>query len=205
MAERPDLPKHTFAGQDFESAARARCDALTGGRTEAGSSDARLFARLVAARDVRGELALLGLPPDRLAALYRRHFADFVETAAPRAVSPAVADAGRLAFTIAMRDLLLAFRSPDVEGDDAHCLATIIAHACLRPDHLWRDLGLDGRDDVTHMLERYFPALVARNVDGLRWKKFLARELALATGATPGPAPGCPGCEDFGFCFPEGR
>jgi nitrogen fixation protein NifQ len=19
----------------------------------------------------------------------------------------------------------------------------------------------------------------------------------------PGPAPGCPGCEDFGFCFPD--
>jgi nitrogen fixation protein NifQ len=84
---------------------------------------------------------------------------------------------------------------------DTECLASIIAHACLRPDHLWRDLGLTGRDEVTDMLSRYFPALVARNVDGMRWKKFLARELALSLGMTPQPAPGCPGCEDFGFCF----
>jgi nitrogen fixation protein NifQ len=55
------------------------------------------------------------------------------------------------------------------------------------------------------MLERFFPAVVARNAEGLRWKKLLARELARETGGTPGPAPGCPGCEDFGFCFPAGR
>ena len=84
---------------------------------------------------------------------------------------------------------------------DTECLASIIAHACLRPDHLWRDLGLNGRDEVTNMLSRYFPVLVARNVDGMRWKKFLARELALSLGMAPQPAPGCPGCEDFGFCF----
>ena len=45
--------------------------------------------------------------------------------------------------------------------------------------------------------------LVARNVDSLRWKKFLARELALSLGLEPGPAPGCPGCEDFRHCFPR--
>jgi nitrogen fixation protein NifQ len=35
----------------------------------------------------------------------------------------------------------------------------------------------------------------------MRWKKFLARELALSLGLAPQPAPGCPGCEDFAYCF----
>jgi nitrogen fixation protein NifQ len=104
-------------------------------------------------------------------------------------------------FVSALDAFLLSHASGVTDTDDTECLASIIAHACLRPDHLWRDLGLNGRDEVTDMLSRYFPALVARNVDGMRWKKFLARELAPSLGMTPQPAPGCPGCEDFGFCF----
>jgi nitrogen fixation protein NifQ len=38
---------------------------------------------------------------------------------------------------------------------------------------LWRDLGLSGRDEVTDILTRYFPALVARNVDEMRWEDSL--------------------------------
>ena len=91
------------------------------------------------------------------------------------------------------------------EPEDAHCLATIISAASLRPDHLWRDLGLSGRDDVTDMLERHYPMLVARNTTNLRWKKFLAQEVAHAQGVAPTSAPGCPGCDDYGFCYPGNR
>jgi len=184
-----------------EAAVAARRDELTGGVARAHSVDAWLFARLVAAREVRGELALLGLTQRQLAGLFDRHFAAGLHAAAAIGIE----EASHAAFVAAMRDLLTGLASPAVDREDVACIATIVAHACLRPDHLWRDLGLGGRDDVTAMLERFFPALVARNVDGMRWKKFLARELALATGATPGPSPGCPGCEDFGFCFPGGH
>lgn len=156
---------------------------------------------------MRGELALLGLSRERLAGLVERHFVVGLRDASMTAATATVAidDANHAAFVAAMRGLLTGFASPDLDRDDMVCVATIVAYACLRPDHLWRDLGLRGRNDVTAMLERFFPALVARNVDGMRWKKFLAHELALATGTTPGPSPGCPGCEDFGFCFPAGR
>jgi nitrogen fixation protein NifQ len=166
------------------------------------SDDTVLFARLIAAREVRGELPLLGLLPSQLDALFARHFpwSTLTRDAANLALPPLL-DAGHARFVVDMRTLLLDHAATEPLADDAYCIASIVAHACLRPDHLWRDLGLDGRDDVTRMLTRYFPSLVARNTEGLRWKKFLARELALAQGAAPGPSPGCPACEDFGFCF----
>lgn len=164
--------------------------------------DALLFAKLIATREVRGELALLGLSNDDLHALFQRHFAlELTRIAAqPQAVS--VITQQHAEFAAAMRALILKHASADVHADDARCLATIIAHACLRPDHLWRDLGLSGRDEVTAMLQRYFPTLESANVSNLRWKKFLAQQLTLSLGQEPGPAPGCPGCEDYRFCFP---
>jgi nitrogen fixation protein NifQ len=184
-------------------AADTRARELLGATDSLRSPDAWLFARLIAAREVRDELALLGVPPPQLRALFDRYFAH-VEPPRP-VVATRLESAAHAAFAVALHKLLLAHAAATVRADDARCLADIIAHACLRPDHLWRDLGLNGRDDVTQMLERYFPTLVARNVDGLRWKKFLARELALSIGDAPGPAPGCPGCEDFRFCFPHGH
>ncbi|QCP49562.1 nitrogen fixation protein NifQ [Trinickia violacea] len=169
--------------------------------TDANSPDTRLFAKLIAAREMRRETALLGLSPNQLRALFARHFAG--EPAPFGGVAAVLGDAAQADFVSALRAMLLSYASATVDLGDAQCLASIIAHACLRPDHLWRDLGLAGRNDVTFMLERYFPALVAGNVANLRWKKFLAQELALSQGREPGPAPGCPGCEDYGHCFPH--
>ncbi|WP_322062799.1 nitrogen fixation protein NifQ [Paraburkholderia sp. J63] len=206
------LPGHA-AAPDFERRAAACRDRLTGVPGGACSDAAWLFARLVAAREVRGERVLLGLSAQALAELAQRHFAaDAAAVLSPSSHfdpylphQPPVVDATHAAFVASMRDFLMGLAAPDVDAADARCLATILAHACLRPDHLWRDLGLAGRDDVTQMLTRFFPEVVARNREGLRWKKLLARELARATGGVPGPAPGCPGCEDFGFCFPQGH
>jgi nitrogen fixation protein NifQ len=189
---------------DLEQRVAACRDRLSGVPGGARSPDGWLFARLVAAREVRGERGLLGLSAADLAALAARHFAAGA-LAAPSHETVAVLDEQRAAFAAAMRDFLIGLAAPETDADDARCLATILAHACLRPDHLWRDLGLSGRDDVTQMLTRFFPEVVARNTGNLRWKKLLARELALSRGDVPGPAPGCPGCEDFGFCFPDDK
>jgi nitrogen fixation protein NifQ len=163
------------------------------------SPDTILFATLLSAHN---EPSLLGLSREQLAALYRRHFGAMQ----PPRVGLSIRSEEQAGFVSALEAFLVSHAHTSSAADmadmgDVDCLASIIAHACLRPDHLWRDLGLSGRDDVTAMLSRYFPALVARNVDGMRWKKFLAQELALSLGLEPHPAPGCPGCEDFGFCF----
>ncbi|MGH8781726.1 nitrogen fixation protein NifQ [Paraburkholderia sp.] len=203
-----DSAQHVVHPGGIDAACAARAAELAGtadAEFDEFAADTLLFARLVAARDVRGELVLLGLAPSQWHALAARHFAHVAPAAMPVLPVSAVLPSAHAAFVDAMIPLLLDHVPPGVDTGDAQCIAAIVAHACLRPDHLWRDLGLTGREDVTRMLTHYFPALVARNVDNLRWKKLLARELAYSTGAEPGPAPGCPGCEDFGFCFPAGR
>lgn len=170
------------------------------------SFDAHLFAKLIAAREVRGEWALLGLSASQWDGLVTRHFAgplalhDAPDLPGTRGLRSPVDSAAttttmtrsqheHVEFVSALRALLLQYVNPAVSVADAQCLAAIIAHACLRPDHLWRDLGLAGRDEVSAMLERYFPSLIVLNVENLRWKKFLARQLALSLGKEPGPAP----------------
>lgn len=182
--------------------------ALLSATNSSDSSDARLFGTLVAARACRNELSLLGLSPGQLTGLLARQFPRLPATDAAEFapnIAMALLPAEHSAFVATLHARLMNDANPAVARDDADCLASIIAHACLRPDHLWRDLGLDGRDAVSAMLDRYFPALAARNVAHLRWKRFLAQEVAASLGVPPGPAPGCPGCEDFGFCFPPAR
>ncbi|OXI79695.1 hydrogenase [Burkholderia sp. AU31652] len=192
----------------FDHVRQRALQSLLSAAASADTPDARLFGALVAARARRNELGLLGLSRRQLAGLLTRQFphlpAAEVAALAPTAAT-AVLPSTHAAFVTTLHTRLMNDANPATDRDDAGCLASIIAHACLRPDHLWRDLGLDGRDAVSAMLDRYFPALAARNVAHLRWKKFLAQEVAASLDVPPGPAPGCPGCEDFGFCFPHAR
>jgi nitrogen fixation protein NifQ len=159
-----------------------------------------LFARLIGARIAQGDLPLLGLDRHAFDALISRHFPHSdIGTRMP----PVPLLTPHRTFVRDLHGLLMWHdRTARGDRDDARCLASIIAAAALRPDHLWRDLGLDGRDDVSAMLGRHYPDLVARNVENLRWKKFLAQEVARANGVAPTCAPGCPGCEDYAFCYP---
>lgn len=103
-------------------------------------------------------------------------------------------------FTLLMRVLLDAYRAPG--PDTTPWVSSVLAHACLRPDHLWRDLGLSGREDVTVLLARHYPGLVSRNVNNLRWKKFLAHSACEHADLPAAAAPGCSDCEDSAFCYP---
>ncbi|SAL13781.1 hydrogenase [Caballeronia terrestris] len=165
------------------------------------AADTIAFARLIGARLDAGELLLLGLSRAEVDALISRHFPHGqtrVDTPSAMLWSP------HWPFVSELRALLLKYDVTAMKrAADAYCLATIIATACLRPDHLWRDLGLSGRDDVTAILQRHYPDLIVRNVKNLRWKKFLAQEVALAHGRPVTHAPGCPGCEDFAHCYPS--
>lgn len=100
-------------------------------------------------------------------------------------------------------DLLLAHREPS--ADPAYCdwLARAVAAACFGDRHLWEDLGLDGRNAVSCLLEQYFRPLYLRNTQDLRWKRFLFAELGAAHGKTDYHPPGCSRCDQQARCFQD--
>lgn len=80
-------------------------------------------------------------------------------------------------------------------------VAWLIACASLGDGHLWQDMGLPSRDALSALIARWFPALAARNVDQMKWKKFFYRQLCLKEEILICKSPSCADCSDHGLCF----
>lgn len=80
-------------------------------------------------------------------------------------------------------------------------MANIIAMACMGQDHLWQDLGLWSRDQLSKLMERNFPALASKNDKNMKWKKFLYKQLCITEGIYTCRAPSCEVCTDYDNCF----
>jgi nitrogen fixation protein NifQ len=100
-----------------------------------------------------------------------------------------------------VRDLLLANRS--TEGEDGRLLAAMIARRSMEPNHLWEDLGLRDRSELTRLLARHFAPLAARNTKNMKWKRFFYRMLCEDEGFSMCSTPVCSACSDFHTCFGE--
>lgn len=98
-----------------------------------------------------------------------------------------------------LRRLLLSFRA----GIDLSelWLADIVAAGCMGSDHLWQDLGLWGRADLSNLMRTNFPALAERNDKDMKWKKFLYKQLCLQEGIRACRSPSCEVCSDYRDCF----
>ena len=82
-------------------------------------------------------------------------------------------------------------------------LASMIARRTQRPNHLWQDLGLQDRSELSRLMGRHFKALVERNSRDMKWKKFLYRVLCRDEGMGFCAAPVCTECDDYETCFGE--
>jgi nitrogen fixation protein NifQ len=80
-------------------------------------------------------------------------------------------------------------------------LVKMVARRCQRPNHLWQDLGLGSRRELSALMTRHFPLLAQRNVNDMKWKKFFYRMICSSTGFSLCVAPVCSECEDFDDCF----
>lgn len=80
-------------------------------------------------------------------------------------------------------------------------LAEIVTAACMANDHLWQDLGLWSRDWLSQLMSQNFPALAAKNVHDMKWKKFLYKQLCEQEGINACRAPSCEYCTDYLTCF----
>jgi nitrogen fixation protein NifQ len=87
------------------------------------------------------------------------------------------------------------------EGPIGPWLAGILARRALEPNHLWEDLGLAERADLSKLLLRHFGSLAGKNTRNMRWKKFLYRSLCEAEGFSMCPSPTCDACAEFDICY----
>jgi nitrogen fixation protein NifQ len=98
-----------------------------------------------------------------------------------------------------LQKLLLDHRAG--ERDSELWIADIIATACAGRDHLWQDLGLINRDELSQLMWVNFPELARSNVGDMKWKKFLYRQFCSREGIYVCPAPSCGVCKDYAKCF----
>jgi nitrogen fixation protein NifQ len=100
-----------------------------------------------------------------------------------------------------LRELLVRYSAERTRFEEL--LAFIVARRCQRPHHLWQDLGLRNRRELSWLMERHFPALAARNARDMKWKKFLYRTICRDESFGLCTAPSCGECEDYRSCFGE--
>lgn len=98
-----------------------------------------------------------------------------------------------------LRRLLELYRADSRE--ETSWLLSIVARRSMSQRHLWQDLGLAQREELSRLLYERFPGLVARNSSNMKWKKFFYRTLCELEGFVLCAAPTCRECGDFFECF----
>ncbi|SEG26854.1 nitrogen fixation protein NifQ [Marinobacterium lutimaris] len=173
-----------------------------------GETDRHLAHLILGPRRGVGCLPLnLGLEAEQFARLIERHFADdsdliaadpaekhLIQTRSDlREELMRIRDDER----IELVELLEDFRSPAAPVE----LSLIIATACLGGDHLWRDLGLPDRSELSDLMQRAYPALKALNDRDMKWKRFFYKQLCERGGGYVCRAPSCDQCSAYAECF----
>lgn len=165
----------------------------------AGLPNDETFAKMLASLAI-GEGVLptgLGLSPEAFARLLLRHF--------PHSGPLLELDDGhwpgdlRLEERQELIDVMLEHRASLDPSEE--WMAHIVAAACMGADHLWQDLGLWNRTDLTRLMTENFPALAAKNVHNMKWKKFLYKQLCEREQVYICRAPSCQVCADYANCF----
>lgn len=165
----------------------------------AGRGNDRVYACMIASwqAGVGAMPDWLGLTPAAFRCLLAHHFpgVDMAALTCTGAASPAErADE--------IDELVrLMLRGKAGESPSEVWMAHIVAAGCLAADHLWQDLGLWSRADLTALMRRNFPTLAACNVKDMKWKRFLYKQLCEAEGIYTCRAPSCADCTDYHACF----
>lgn len=168
--------------------------------------DRQLFACVLAVTNQEPALLQpsLNLSPRMLTALLLRAFPGIdrlqlfgdqqLKTASPPEINPQ------------LEELLARFIPDDSWGWGCFCsmaLAKILAARAAHPGHLWIAMGLFERQDLTAAIARHLPALIAANSQGMRWKRFLFKQICDLNGGVMCKSPVCGDCSDYALCFKE--
>lgn len=172
------------------------CDCAEAATIEDCDFDVHVLASIIAvASSEHGPVwQRVGLSPADFAQLMAKFFPAAALPVHDDATAPADDDE-----LVMVRDLLLANRS--TSGEASRWLACMIARRSFEPSHLWEDLGLRRRDELSRLLHRHFAPLAVRNTRGMRWKRFFYRLLCEDDGFVMCATPVCTECCDFDNCF----
>ncbi|NJD08028.1 MAG: nitrogen fixation protein NifQ [Methylococcaceae bacterium] len=140
----------------------------------------------------------LGLEPAAFESLLAHCFAGIGLDG--RAPSGRTADFNRMLEKQELTDYLL-HHAARPDHPETPWIAGILVAGCLGEDHLWQDLGLWARSDLSALIACNFPSLAARNDRDMKWKKFLYKQLCEAEGIYVCRAPSCDVCIDYPKCF----
>ena len=86
-------------------------------------------------------------------------------------------------------------------AEDIAGMALRVAVASLGDDHLWQDLQLGSRAELSLLMRHWFPRLAALNSRDMKWKKFLYKQLCDKAELLICRAPSCDVCSDYARCF----
>jgi nitrogen fixation protein NifQ len=104
-----------------------------------------------------------------------------------------------------IEDLVALLTEPDPQGPisryEVRWVAHAVSQASLGSDHLWQDLHLPSRRELTALMNHWFPTLAARNDRNMKWKKFLYKQLCDRAEISICRAPSCSVCTDYAQCF----
>jgi len=168
--------------------------------------DRHLFACVlsVAAQEI-SELdrlaASLGLCDDSLSELLSAYFPGVTANDLPRHGSTQLPPAE---FNPEVLAILMSHVPTDVTGgrnQPAEWLARIIAVRAAQPGHLWIAMGLFERPELTATIRRHLPTLAAANHQGMRWKRYLFKQVCEKNGGVMCKNPNCGDCSDYPLCF----
>ncbi|MGR7995477.1 nitrogen fixation protein NifQ [Xanthobacter sp. ZOL 2024] len=148
------------------------------------------------ARSGQGGLVGLGLSALEFRQLLDAGFPGAAASLAPCLAAEGVPPDGE---EESIRDILRLYCST---GDGIEqWLIAMIARRCKAPHHLWQDLGLRDRGELSQLMRRHFAPLAEKNRNDMKWKKFLYRMVCGTEGFSLCTAPVCAECDDFAVCF----
>jgi len=199
---RPWAPLVSEPEVPFAARAAATYHALTGidpvdaDIADDDSFDRHVLASIIAVARAGGlDVAdRVGLAEEDLALLLAERFPRATMSMLTRGATDALDEEAAM-----VRDLLLGQRS--TAGETGGWLASMVARRSVEPNHLWEDLGLRDRGELSRLLMRHFAPLARRNTRNMRWKRFFYRMLCEDDGFVMCTTPVCTNCGDFDLCF----
>jgi len=166
--------------------------------------DRHLFACLlaVAAQEPHELSAALGLEPDEIPAILSTYFpgvreSDLARHSVTAAGPPPEPNPEVLAILLGH----VPQGAADRQMQAARWLARIIAARAAHPGHLWVAMGFFERPELSAAIRRHLPTLAAANDKGMRWKRYLFKQVCDLHGAVLCKSPNCGVCSDYALCF----